>query len=57
MSSKVNYRTYDQLLSEVIYEFRNFYLEDLINPQEFIKIAKRCNYELDSKSLKQKMMY
>lgn len=54
MSSKVNYRTYDQLLSEVIYEFRNFYLEDLINPQEFIKIAKRCNYELGFKIFKTK---
>ena len=54
MSSKVNYRTYDQLLSEIIYEFRNFSLEDLINPQEFIKIAKRCNYELGFKIFKTK---
>lgn len=50
----LQYRTFDQLLAEVQSEFRKFYLEDLINPQEFIKVAKRCNYELGLKIFKTK---
>ena len=42
----LNYRTYDQLLAEIQSDFKRYYLEDFINPQEFIKVAKRCNYEL-----------
>lgn len=42
----LKYRTYDQLLAEIQTDFKRHYLEDFINPQEFIKVAKRCNYEL-----------
>jgi len=52
--AELQYRTYDQLISEVMYEFRKYALEDLINPQEFIKIAKKCNYELGFKINKTK---
>ena len=52
--AELQYRTYDQLISEVMYEFRKYALEDLINPQEFIKIAKKCNYELGFKINKNK---
>lgn len=45
----LSYRTYDQLLSEIQSDFKKYYLEDFINPQEFIKVAKRCNYELGLK--------
>jgi hypothetical protein len=48
----LNYRTYDQLLAEIQSDFKSFYLEDFINPQEFIKVAKRCNYELGLKIFK-----
>jgi len=45
----LQYRTFESLLSEVQYEFKRYYLEDQINPQDFIKVAKRCNYELGLK--------
>lgn len=50
----LSYRTYDQLLSEIQSDFKKYYLEDFINPQEFIKVAKRCNYELGLKIFKTK---
>lgn len=50
----LNYRTYDQLLAEIQSDFKKFYLEDLINPQEFIKVAKKCNSELGLKVFKTK---
>lgn len=50
--TELKYRTYDQLLAEIQTDFRNFYLEDLINPQDFIKIAKRVNYDLGLKVFK-----
>ena len=50
----LNYRTYDQLLAEIQSDFKKYYLEDFINPQEFIKVAKRCNYELGLKIFKTK---
>jgi hypothetical protein len=48
----LQYRTYDQLLAEIQSDFKSYYLEDFINPQEFIKVAKRCNYELGLKIFK-----
>jgi|694.fasta_scaffold111619_4 hypothetical protein len=53
-NSFLNYRTYDQLLAEIQTDFKKYYLEDYINPQEFIKVAKRCNYELGLKIFKTK---
>lgn len=50
----LNYRTYDQLLAEIQSDFKKYYLEDYINPQEFIKVAKRCNYELGLRIFKTK---
>jgi hypothetical protein len=50
----LNYRTYDQLLAEIQSDFKKYYLEDFINPQEFIKVAKRCNYELGLRIFKTK---
>lgn len=50
--TELKYRTYDQLLAEIQTDFRNFYLEDLINPQDFIKVAKRVNYDLGLKVFK-----
>ncbi|MEY2701973.1 MAG: hypothetical protein RLY43_606 [Bacteroidota bacterium] len=52
--TELKYRTYDQLLAEVQTDMRSFYLEDLINPQEFIKVAKKVNYELGLKLFKTK---
>jgi len=48
------YRTYDQLLSEIQSDFNTMYLNDSINPQEFIKVAKKCNTELGLKIFKTK---
>lgn len=50
----LNYRTFDQLLAEIQSDFKKYYLEDFINPQEFIKVAQRCNYELGLKIFKTK---
>tara|TARA_R110001592_G_scaffold191618_1_gene438058 strand:- start:951 stop:1910 length:960 start_codon:yes stop_codon:yes gene_type:complete len=50
----LEYRTYEQLLSEIQSDFKSLYLRDYINPQEFIKVAKRCNYELGLKIFKTK---
>jgi hypothetical protein len=40
------YRTYDQLLAELQSDLKRIYLNDFMNPQEFIKVAKKCNAEL-----------
>ena len=50
----LKYRTYDQLLAEIQSDFKRYYLEDFINPQEFIKVAKRCNAELGLRIFKTK---
>jgi hypothetical protein len=49
-----NYRTFDQLLSEIQSDFKSIYLNDFINPQEFIKVAKKCNAELGLRIFKTK---
>lgn len=53
-SYNLNYRTYNQLLAEIESDFRGYHLEDMIDPQQFIKVAKRCNYELGLKIFKTK---
>jgi hypothetical protein len=50
----LEYRTYDQLLAEIQSDFKKYYLEDFINPQEFIKVARRCNRELGLRIFKTK---
>jgi hypothetical protein len=42
----LKYRTLDQLLNEVLVDFQNFNLENMIEPHQMIKVAKRVNYDL-----------
>lgn len=42
----LKYRTFDQLLDDVMVDFKNYSLENMIEPQELIKVARRCNYDL-----------
>lgn len=42
----LKYRTFDQLYEDVSVDFRNLSLENKIEPQTLIKVARRCNYEL-----------
>jgi hypothetical protein len=42
----LNYKTFDQLLSEVKMDFEAYNLEDMIKPQQLIKVAKRITYDL-----------
>jgi hypothetical protein len=42
----LKYRTFDQLLSDVLIDFRTFALEGMIEPQTLIKVTKRINYDL-----------
>lgn len=42
----LKYRTFEQLLSDVQVDFKNLTLQNMIEPQELIKVAKRVNYDL-----------
>lgn len=42
----LRYRRFDQVLSDVLVDFKNYALDSLIEPQELIKVVKRCNYDL-----------
>ena len=42
----VKYRTFDQLLSDVQVDFQNLSLQNMIEPQQLLKVAKRVNYDL-----------
>ena len=42
----LKYRTFDQLLSDVYVDFQNLNLQNMIEPQQLIKVAKRVNYDL-----------
>lgn len=42
----VKYRRFDQLLSDVQVDFQNLSLQNMIEPQQLIKVAKRVNYDL-----------
>ena len=42
----IKYRTFDQLLSDVQVDFQNLSLENMIEPQQLIKVAKRVTYDL-----------
>lgn len=48
-NNKMQYRTFDTLLADVQTDFRKYHLEDLMNPAEYIKVVKRCNFELGLK--------
>jgi hypothetical protein len=42
----LRYRTFDQLLEDVSIDFSTFSLENMIEPQTLIKLAKKLNYDL-----------
>jgi hypothetical protein len=42
----LKYRTFNQLLEDVTVDFNTFALENMIEPQQLIKVAKRVTYDL-----------
>lgn len=42
----LKYRTFDQLLDDVKIDFKNYTLEDMIDPQTLISVVRKMNYEL-----------
>jgi hypothetical protein len=42
----LRYKTFDQLMSEVLVDFVNYDLQNYIEPGALIKVAKRVNYDL-----------
>ena len=42
----LKYRTFDELLEDVSIDLNTFALENMIEPQQLIKLARRLNYEL-----------
>jgi len=42
----LKYRTFDELLNDVLVDFQVFSLENMIDPQTLIKVARRLNYDL-----------
>ena len=50
----LKYRTFDELLSDVHIDFQNISLEDMIEPQQLIKLVKKINYDLGLRILQTK---
>ncbi len=50
----LRYQTFDQLLSDVRIDFSNYALENLIDPAQLIRVARRCNYALGLRIYKTK---
>lgn len=46
---ELKYRTFDQLMADVMVDFTNYSLENLIEPQQLIKIAKKVSKDLGLK--------
>ena len=42
----LKYRTFDQLLEDVSIDFHTFALENMIEPQQLIKLVRKINYDL-----------
>jgi hypothetical protein len=42
----LRYRTFDQLLEDVTIDLNTFALENMIEPQQLIKVARKLNYDL-----------
>lgn len=42
----LKYRTFDQLLADVAGDFKKYQMQDLIDPQDMVKVVKRVNYDL-----------
>lgn len=50
----LKYRTLDQLLDDVMVDFQVYALENMIDPQTLIKVARRINYDLGLRINQQK---
>jgi hypothetical protein len=50
----LRYRTFNQLLEDVSVDFNTFALENMIEPQQLIKLAKKINYDLGLRINQQK---
>jgi hypothetical protein len=50
----LRYRTFDQLLEDVTIDLNTFALENMIEPQQLIKLAKKINYDLGLRLNQQK---
>jgi hypothetical protein len=50
----LRYRTFDQVLEDIHVDFQNYNLENMIEPQQLIKVVKRCNYDLGLRIYKTK---
>jgi hypothetical protein len=42
----IKYRTFDQLMEDVLIDLPTFALENMIDPQQLIKLARKINYDL-----------
>lgn len=42
----LKYRTFDQLLADVAGDFKKYQLQDLIDPNDMVKVAKKVSYDL-----------
>ena len=42
----LKYRTFEAVLADAASDFKKYQLQDLIDPQDLIKVAKRVNYDL-----------
>jgi hypothetical protein len=50
----LRYRTFDTLLEDILVDFQNYALENMIEPQGLIKVARRLNYDLGLRINQQK---
>ena len=50
----LKYRTFDQLLEDVTVDLNTFALENMIEPQQLIKLVKKINYDLGLRINQQK---
>lgn len=50
----LQYRTIDSLMADVASDFKKYQLQDLIAPEDLIKVAKRVNYDLGLRIYKTK---
>lgn len=50
----LKYRTFDQLLEDVTIDLNTFALENMIEPQQLIKVARKVNYDLGLRINQQK---
>ena len=58
MAQKIlKYRTFDMLLADVQVDFQNMTLQNMIEPQQLIKVAKRVNYDLGLRIMSTKGIY